>query len=176
MTKYSVQPIDEENRFARDEIIVSKTDLKGKIVYGNDIFCRMAEMTTEEIIGQPHSIIRHPDMPRAVFKLLWDTISMGEEIFAYVKNMSKSGRYYWVHAHVTPSFDLNNNIIGYHSNRRSPTRKAIDQISAIYTQLLAEETRQTNAKAGLDASFAMLVGLLEDQGVTYSEFFWSIGE
>ncbi|MBV5345526.1 MAG: PAS domain-containing protein, partial [Rhodoferax sp.] len=78
-----------------------------------------------EIIGAPHSILRHPDMPRCVFKLLWDSIKNNEEIFAYVLNKSKNGDHYWVHAHVTPTVNRKNEIIGYHSNRRAPSRGAI---------------------------------------------------
>ncbi len=176
MSTYSVTPINEESMYGENEIIVSKTDLKGRVTYANDIFCRVAEMTTEELIDQPHSIIRHPDMPRAVFKLLWDTLEAGSEIFAYVKNMSKTGKYYWVFAHVTPSFDERGEITGYHSNRRKPESHEIDSISGIYELLMAEENKHSNAKTGMEASFAMLVNLLADQGVTYSEFVWSLRE
>ena len=78
-------------------------------------------------MGQPHSIIRHPDMPRAVFKLLWDTVIEGREIFAYVKNKAKNGDFYWVFAHVTPSYDNDRRIIGFHSNRRVPDPKVVAQ-------------------------------------------------
>ena len=94
-----------ERFFDKDEIIVSKTDLKGRMTYCNDVFLRIAGYTEQELLGQPHSIIRHPDMPRCVFKLLWDTIGAGKEIFAYVINRAKNGDHYWVLAHVTPSRD-----------------------------------------------------------------------
>jgi PAS domain S-box-containing protein len=175
VTKYRVTPIDEEIRFNDDEIIVSKTDDKGKILYANDVFCRVAEMTTRDVIGQPHSIIRHPDMPRSVFRLLWDQIQAGEEIFAYVKNMSKSGRYYWVWAHVTPSFDDAGNIIAYHSNRRSPSREGVTKIAPIYNDLLAVEREYSNAKDGMEAGGRFLSDLLEKQGQSYSQFVWSMG-
>lgn len=176
MSKYSITPVDEEILFGEDEIIVSKTDLKGRIIYANDIFCRVAEMSTKDVIGEPHSIIRHPDMPRAVFKLLWDTIGAGNEIFAYVKNMSKSGKYYWVFAHVTPSYDDYGKINGYHSNRRSPSPAIIEKVAGVYDGLIAEEKKHSNAKSGLDASFNMLTDFLAGQNKTYSEFIWSLGE
>lgn len=176
MTVYAVSPVDEENTFEEDEIIVSKTDMKGRITYANDVFCRVAEMSTKDAIGQPHSLIRHPDMPRAVFKLLWDTVEAGQEIFAYVKNMSKTGKYYWVFAHVTPSYDENGNVNGYHSNRRVPDRDKVEAISGIYKLLLEEENKYSNAKEGMEASHAMLVNMLEEQGKSYAEFVWSIGE
>jgi PAS domain-containing protein len=133
-------------------------------------------MATRDVVGTPHSIIRHPDMPRAVFKLLWDTIASGKEIFAYVKNMSKSGKYYWVLAHVTPSYNAKGELDGYHSNRRKPQEKAVKVVEALYASLLAEEKKHDNAKTGQDASVAMLMKLLSDQNLSYSEFVWSVGE
>ncbi|PCI46186.1 MAG: aerotaxis receptor Aer [Alphaproteobacteria bacterium] len=174
MVSHSVVPVDEEIAFGEDEIIVSKTDMKGRLTYANDVFCRVAEMTTRDVIGQPHSIIRHPDMPRAVFKLLWDTIQAGKEIFAYVKNMSKTGKYYWVIAHVTPSIDENEQITGYHSNRRKPGRSEIEVISAIYQTLITEEKKHANSKTGMEASYALLQNILDEQGKTYSEFVWAV--
>ncbi|MBE7638420.1 PAS domain-containing protein [Sneathiella sp. P13V-1] len=176
MNNFDIVTVDEEITFSPDEIIVSKTDKSGKLLYANDVFCRVAEMSTDEVIGKPHNLIRHPDMPRVIFKLLWDTISKGEEIFAYVKNRSKSGKYYWVIAHVTPSYDAQGQINGYHSNRRSPTRSAIDKISDIYKQLLIEENKHSNRKDGLEASEGMLQKMLEDAGMTYSQFVWSLGK
>lgn len=169
-------PVDEEIYFGNDEIIVSKTDLKGRLLYANNVFCRLAEMTPSQVIGQPHSVIRHPDMPRAVFKLLWDMIHGGKEIFAYVKNMSASGKYYWVIAHVTPSFDSNQQIIGFHSNRRKPSEKGIREINIIYKKLSAIESSHANAKKGLEASYGHLMDMLKQQGIDYERFIWSTGE
>ncbi|VAX04887.1 PUTATIVE SIGNAL-TRANSDUCTION SENSOR PROTEIN [hydrothermal vent metagenome] len=169
-----VKPVDEEIDFGEEEIIVSKTDLKGRIIYANDVFCRVAEMSTREVIGQPHNIIRHPDMPRAVFKLLWSTVQSGEEIFAFVKNMSKTGKYYWVNAHVTPSYDDNGDLSGYNSNRRYPAGKSIQKISPIYEKLLAEEKKHTNSKESLQASSAFLKNFLDEQNMSYAEFIWSL--
>lgn len=89
-------PTGVERRFGEDELIVTKTDLKGRITYCNEVFVRMSGYTEQECLGEPHNIIRHPDMPRCVFKLLWDTIQGGQEIFAYVLNLSKNGDHYWV--------------------------------------------------------------------------------
>lgn len=114
-----------ERTFSPDEIIVSKTDLTGKITYGNRTFYRLAGLEESDCLGVQHNLIRHPEMPRAVFKLLWDTIAAGEEIFAYVVNRSANGDHYWVFAHVTPSRDNSGRIVGYHSNRRVPNKKVI---------------------------------------------------
>jgi len=174
MTKQSILPKNEERSFGEDDIIVSKTDLKGRITYANDVFLKIAEYRESEVLGQPHSMIRHPDMPRCIFKLLWDTIQAKTEIFAYVKNMTKSGAYYWVFAHVTPSFDEFGNISGYHSNRRVPEHAALEKIEPIYRQLRAEESRHAERKAGMQAGFDTLVGLLGRQGVEYDEFVHSL--
>jgi PAS domain S-box-containing protein len=160
-----------ERTFEPDEIIVSKTDLKGHIIYANNVFLRLADMDEKEAVGAPHSVIRNPEMPRAVFKLLWDTIQQGKEIFAYVVNRSKNGDRYRVLAHVTPSYDASGNIVGYHSNRRVPDRRILDEIiRPLYKNLLAEENKHANRKDGLDASTGMLLNLLKEKGVGYDEF------
>lgn len=174
MTKSAVTPTDREETFGEEEIIVSKTDLKGRITYANDVFCRVAKFTEKETIGQPHSLVRHPDMPRCVFKLLWDRIEAGQEIFAYVKNMNKVGDYYWVFAHVTPSFDANGEVIGYHSNRRCPTPEAIAAITPVYKALLDEENKHEDRKAGLAAGGALLGAVLEEKGIDYDQFIFSL--
>jgi PAS domain-containing protein len=101
----TVTPTGRARPFTRDELIVSKTDAKGVITYANDVFLRVAEISEHEALSAPHSLIRHPDMPRCMFKLLWDRIAAKQKIFAYVLNLSRSGDHYWVFAHVTPSLD-----------------------------------------------------------------------
>jgi len=160
-----------ERFFEDDEIIVTKTDLKGRMTYVNDVFIKIAGYTEAQCLGEPHSLIRHPDMPRCIFKLLWDTIENGKEIFAYVVNRSSNGDHYWVLAHVTPSRDMDGNIIGYHSNRRVPDRQILDNtIIPLYQNLLTEEQKHSNAKEGMEASFKMVVDLLNESGVEYDEF------
>ncbi len=162
--------------FGDEEIIVSKTDTKGRITYANDVFLKVAGYRASEVIGMPHSMIRHPDMPRCVFQLLWDTIQKGEEIFAYVVNSAKNGDHYWVLAHVTPTFDTDGKIIGYHSNRRVPDREAIDAITPIYAQLRAVEERYASKKEGIVAATDVLLALLKKGGVSYGEFVFSLGK
>ena len=159
-----------ERTFEPGQIIVSKTDTKGRLTYINDLFLEIADYTESEVIGQPHNIIRHPDMPRCVFKLLWDTLSEGKEIFAYVVNRTKGGDHYWVLAHVTPNLDSNGAIIGYHSSRRVPQKSALEKIKPIYVQLLAEERSHANSKDGLAASSKMLSELLESLELRYDQF------
>lgn len=174
MTKYQATPTSAERTFEEDEIIVSKTDSTGRITYANDVFLRVAGFQESEVLGQPHSIVRHPDMPRCVFKLLWDQIAAKREIFAYVKNMAKNGDYYWVFAHVTPSYDASGAVTGYHSNRRTPTRAAIQKIEPLYRDLLAEEARHADRKRGMQAGFDKLVAALDHHKVTYDQFVFSL--
>lgn len=174
MAKAQIHPTGRESPFYENEIIVSKTDLKGRIIYANDVFLRVSQYTAKELLGQPHSIIRHPDMPRAVFKLLWDTIQAKSEIFAYVINLASNGDHYWVLAHVTPSFDAGGNVIGYHSNRRKPDADKIAKIIPLYRTLLDEEQRGEDQKIGMQRACERLTTELKTRGVPYDEFVLSL--
>ncbi len=174
MVKTRVAATGVERFFAEQELIVSKTDVKGRITYANRMFRGLAGYAEQELIGQPHNLIRHPDMPRCVFKLLWDTIGAGREIFAYVVNRSRNGDHYWVFAHVTPSFDGEGRIVGYHSNRRVPRRAAIEVVTPIYRQLLEIEEKSDDPKAGMAASLEAMVSLLKGKGIGYDQFIFSI--
>ena len=169
-------PNGRERFFGEEEIIVSKTDLKGSITYANDVFQKISLYTEAELLGQPHNIIRHPDMPACVFKLLWDTIRNGEEIFAYVLNLCKDGAHYWVFAHVTPSYDPRGLHIGYHSNRRVPASDALEKVKPLYKQLLSVERSHESKRAGIDAAHAQITDLLTAQGLTYGQFVFSLSE
>jgi len=152
-----------------NEIIVSKTDLKGRITYGNQVFIKLSGYEESELLGKPHSIIRHKEMPKCVFKLLWERIESGEEIFAYVVNQSKNGDFYWVFANVTPSFDTTGKIIGYYSVRRKPKEDAVKTMKGIYGALLnAERT------GGMSAGTKLLDETLRAKGVSYDEFILSL--
>ncbi|GAB76569.1 PAS domain S-box-containing protein [Austwickia chelonae] len=167
-------PRDHEITFGDDELIVSKTDLKGIITYANDVFVRISGYREEELIGAPHNIVRHPDCPAGVFKLLWDTISQGKEIFAYVKNRSRDGGHYWVLAHVTPTHDRAGTTVGYHSSRRCPERAAIDEVEELYALMRAEENRHTNRREAATAGLGLVARALADRGVTYDEYVWDL--
>ncbi|MBU0753255.1 MAG: PAS domain-containing protein [Gammaproteobacteria bacterium] len=156
-----------------DDFIVSKTDIKGRITYGNRVFIEYSGYSESELLSSQHNIIRHPDMPRAVFKLLWDTLQAGNECFAYVKNMAKDGSHYWVQANVTPSYDPAGNMIGFLSVRRKPTPEAISTVSGIYQSMLAAE-KQAGARDAIAASSRILADLLAAKGLTYEEFALSL--
>jgi len=147
-----------------NDFIVSKTDLKGRITYVNKIFTEMGEYSEKELLGKPHSIVRHPDTPKAVFKLLWDMVQAGDEIFAYVINKTKNGNDYWVYANVTPSLDANGRTIGYHSVRRKPNSAALDIIKPLYSQMVNAER-----SGGIEAGTKILTDLLHEKGVNYNE-------
>lgn len=159
-----------ERTFAADEIIVSKTDTTGRITYANDIFLQVSGYTEAEILGQPHNIVRHPEMPRCVFKLMWDTIAGGDEIFCYVNNRAKTGDNYWVFAHITPSYNAAGEMTGYHSNRRSPRREAVEKIRPIYARLLQTEKDNGDGKSGMAAASRLLTEILDREGLAYDEF------
>ena len=155
------------------DFLVSKTDLKGRITYGNRIFIEFSGYSEEELLGAPHNKIRHPDMPRGVFKFLWDTLGQGKECFAYVKNMSKDGGFYWVFANVTPSFNESGEVVGYYSVRRKPKPSVIPVMSDLYRALLEEE-RRAGSKDACAASLALLGKVLADKGADYESFILSI--
>jgi len=174
MVKPAIHPTGRESPFDADEIIVTKTDLKGRITYANEVFLRVSRLEEKEAIGAPHSLIRHPDMPRTVFKLLWERILSGREIFAYVLNMATNGDHYWVFAHVTPSRDAGGNVVGFHSNRRKPDPEQIARVQPIYRTLRAIEEETPDRKDGLARAVAKLESTIRDMGKSYDEFIFAV--
>ncbi len=156
----STQTTEKESPFTIDEIIISTTDKKGIITSGNDVFIRVSGYTLDQLIGSPHNIIRHPKMPRSVFKLLWDTISQDKCISAYVINRNAKGLYYWVFANVIPIED------GYLSVRIKPTTKIIETVKSLYAVMLSEEK-----KIGMDQTLGIAVSALQKLGFESYEHF-----
>ncbi len=169
MANQRIVPTDHELVMREGDFIVSKTDLKGRITYANKVFIEFSGFDESEFMGKQHNVIRHPDMPRAVFKLLWDHLQSGKEIFAYVKNICKDGSYYWVLANVTPSVDARGQVVGYYSVRRKPNDKAVRIINEIYKRMLAEENR-AGARDAIEVSTRYLQGLLAEKGQSYEQF------
>jgi PAS domain S-box-containing protein len=164
-------PRGQEVFFDKDDLIVSKTNAKGHLTYMNHTFLEVAGYSEAELIGKPHNVIRHSDMPRCVFKLLWDKLQSGSEIFAYVVNVTKSGDYYWVIAHDTPSYGSNGEVVGYHSTRRVPDPRTIKEvITPLYRDLKATEESFGSRKDGLAASYEKLMGILSEKELEYEEF------
>ena len=145
----------EEVKFGLDELFFSRTNEGGIIRSGNSVFQRVSGYSWSELIDKPHKIIRHPDMPRAVFWLLWNTIKRGEPIGAYVKNKAKDGRYYWVYAIVTPVEG------GFLSVRLKPSSPFFSVIEQEYAALLAVEAGENLTP---DESFTRLLERLNQLG------------
>ncbi|OIP99533.1 MAG: hypothetical protein AUK35_06570 [Zetaproteobacteria bacterium CG2_30_46_52] len=131
----NVPVIDLERTFDEREFLVSKTDTKGRILYCNKAFINISGFTEEELLGQPHNIVRHPDMPEAAFQDLWDTVQNGREWHGIVKNRCKDGGFYWVDAPVTPSVNASNQTVGYMSIRRKPSAQQIEDAKRLYATM-----------------------------------------
>lgn len=157
-------PIDKETSWDKSKIIVSKTDAYGVIEYANDVFIDVSGYEEQELMGMPQSIVRHPDMPRVLFKVLWDNLKKGIAIKPIVKNLSKTGRYYWVIADFEIKYNDKGEIAHYYSRRRSVPPEVVAKIAPLYEKLLQIET-----VGGMVASEKYLIGYLEDMGKTYDE-------
>jgi PAS domain S-box-containing protein len=166
-------PTQQERLMRDDDFIISKTDLKGRITYCNRIFIEYSGFDEHELLGAQHNIVRHPDMPRGVFKFLWDTLEAKKECFAYVKNMSKDGSFYWVMANVTPNLTAQGAVEGYFSVRRKPGRGAVSALSDVY-KLMLDEERRAGPRDACAASIALLTSVLNQKGVSYEKFILSI--
>lgn len=160
MKENSQERFVDENAF-----LVSKTDLKGVITYCNEPFLQIAAAKPDELLGKPHNIVRHQDVPKIIFKFLWQRIKAKNEIFAYIKNKSLDGKFYWVFANITASLNANGDIIGYYSVRRKPNPKAIPIIEELYTKLKNAEN-----SGGMSASLKILNEFLEEKNLSYDEF------
>ncbi len=159
-------PIDHEIILDPKRYIVSKTDPKGVIEYGNDYFVEISGYTESELIGKPHNIIRHPDMPRVAFKMMWDRILKGENFIALVKNLAKDGSYYWVVTEFECKRDpLSNEIMSFTAFRKAAPRNAIETIAPIYAKL-----KEIEREGGMGASEKYFRGYLEEHHITYDEF------
>ncbi|GAB1258249.1 PAS domain-containing protein [Aurantivibrio plasticivorans] len=164
---------DQEVSLAEEEFIVSKTDTKGRIIYVNRTFMRISGFSESELLGKPHNVIRHSDMPRAVFRVMWNTLQQGEEFFGYVKNRCKNGGYYWVFANVTPVHSISNELIGYYSVRRQPTRSAINKVIPLYQSMCEIEQRYSGQQA-IDASLKYFQGEMDKRHTDYLSLILSI--
>jgi len=119
--------------------IISKTDLKGIITYVNTPFCKLSGYSKEELIGKPHNIIRHPDMPKEIFKTLWSVIEKGESFRGFIKNLRKDGKYYWVEAFIQPIYNENGTKVGYISSRKPISESDKIKYEKIYKEMKKKE-------------------------------------
>ena len=171
-------PIDKAIPLDKYKYIMSRTDTKGIINYGNDYFFEISGYSQDELLGQPHNIIRHPDMPKIIFQLMWDRLQEGKTIYAVVKNLAKDGRYYWVTTKFEIQRDLEKaiedaiqrdrttkQITGYHAYRQAAKPKTIEAINVLYKKLLQEEQQ-----GGMEASKKYLLDFLDRHNQTYDEY------
>lgn len=170
-----ITPTGNERVLGDKEIIVSKTDLSGKITYANKKFLEIAGYREDEVMGAQHNIVRHPEMPRSIFLFLWKQLQAGHEVFAYVINLAKNGDYYWVLAHVTPSINNAGEITGYHSNRRAVDPTITKKVIApVYASLVDVENAAISPKEGLASSYNALEAFIQDQGGNYDKWIFSL--
>jgi len=159
-------PVNEPIKLDKYKYIMSRTDTRGNIEFGNDYFFEISGYTSSELIGMPHNTIRHPDMPKVIFKLMWGRLKQGKNIFAVVKNMAKDGRYYWVTTKFEIKKDpLNNTISSYMAYRQAAKPQAVDTISKLYAELIEIEK-----SGGVEASEKYLSGYLDSKRLTYDEY------
>ena len=159
-------PIDKEVNWNKSQVVISETDVYGRITNVNDVFCNVCGYSPEEMIGQPHSIIRHPDMPKLVFKLLWDNLKVGNNFIGVIKNLAKSGEYYWVITDFEMRRDATGNITHYIARRKSVPKAVIENyVAPLYETLLKLEK-----VGGMELSSRFFKNYLAKQGKDYIDF------
>jgi PAS domain S-box-containing protein len=158
-------PLDREIKLDPSKVIMSKTNPKGIIEYANDYFMDICGYEEYELMGQPHNVIRHPDMPKVIFKLMWERLHKGENIYALVKNLAKDGRFYWVLTSFETKYNDEGEIISHYARRKAAPGNAVFQIEKLYKTLKAIEERQNPETAE-----KYFYGLLEEKGIDYDTF------
>lgn len=164
MTK--IEPTNVEHEVKSVDLIVSKSDEKGVITYGNPIFIKLSGCSQGSLLDQPHSLLRHPDMPKVIFKYLWDNIKDGNEVVAYVKNLCADGGYYWVLATVKMAKNPDGSFRNYMSTRKGITQGAKETIGELYAKWLEIEKTE-----GFEASQIAFENFLAQNGLMDSKAF-----
>ncbi|RDU59857.1 PAS domain-containing protein [Helicobacter marmotae] len=145
--------------------LVSKTDTRGRITYCNQAFIDISGFSENELLGKPHNIVRHKDMPRSIFAYLWREIAQKKEVNVYVKNLAKDGGYYWVFANVTPSLDTAGKVIGYYSVRRKPNPKGVSLAIELYAKI-----QEAEKQGGIESGLAFFHKFFADLKQSYDNF------
>ena len=171
MNAEKVIPVNTEVHWNKDLELVSKTDKAGTIRYANEAFVNVSGYEEYELVGQGHNIIRHPDMPKVIFKLLWSNLLKGKDFHAVVKNMAKNGRYYWVITRFEIFKNDKGEITGYMGRRKSVQPEVAERVEELYKKLV-----QIEEASGIEAAEDYLTGYLEDQKKTYEEYLSDILE
>ncbi len=160
-----ITPTDVEQEVRSVDIIVSKGNEAGDITYANPIFFKLAGYTQSELLEKPHSIIRHPDMPKIIFKYFWDSLQEGKDVYTFVKNLSKDGSFYWIHAHVRVAKNPDGSFRNYVSTRKTMSSTARAVIEPLYAKLIVAEE-----SGGMDESLKVLEDFLASNGASLSTF------
>ena len=168
--KRQITPTQNQRHLGANELITTKTDQKGCITYANRNFMRISGFSEPELLGVQHNIIRHPDMPRGLFKLMWNHLKQGSEFSGFFKNLCANGDYYWVFANVSPDYDKNKQLHGYYSVRSRPTQSAINIVNPIYQAMLGIE-KEGSTQSGLSSSVTHLNDVVARSGArNYNSF------
>ncbi|MDO4228633.1 MAG: PAS domain-containing protein [Capnocytophaga sp.] len=159
-------PIDKEVSWDKSKIIISETDSFGRITEVNSVFCDVSGYSAFEMIGQPHNIVRHPDMPKFIFKMLWDNLKQGNNFVGVIKNLAKSGEYYWVITDFEMRRDVQGNIQNYTARRKAVANEVIDnKIAPLYETMLKLEKI-----GGIELSSRFFKNYLDKEGKDYIDF------
>lgn len=158
-------PTDVEHEVTSVDMIVSKSDAEGNITYTNPIFMKISGYTQGELLDQPHSLLRHPDMPKVIFKYLWDNLKAGKDVNAFVKNLCKDGGFYWVCAQVRVANNPDGSFRNYVSTRKLMSEGARKVIEPLYAKLLEIEKSD-----GVEASEKALMDWLSENGQSAETF------
>lgn len=162
-------PVDREIVLSPNDVLLSITDLKGDIEYCNEEFVEVSGYEEYELVGSAHNIVRHPDMPKVVFKLMWERLKNEENIVAIVKNMGKTGRYYWVMTDFVIRKDSNGNVTGYKAFRKPAPKKAVEAVIPFYKKL-----REIEDFRGIDAAMNFFTGFFDGKNTNYDDFIENI--
>jgi PAS domain S-box-containing protein len=166
---YKPTPSDRELEWNKSKVMLSKTDSKGAFLYINEAFIDVCGYDDYELISKSHNILRHPDMPKVIFKLLWENLAQEKSYHVIIKNMSKTGRYYWVANDIRTNKD-HNGIISYTGQQTAVS----DQIIEKHIEPLYKKLWQIEKVSGAQASENYLIGFLEEQNKTYVEYIDSL--
>jgi len=169
MRKPHTTPTNKETVLTDNDFIVSKTDLKSRITYGNEYFIKISGWQENELLGKPHNILRHPDVPQVAFKILYELLDADQEFFGFVKNLKKDGGYYWVFASISCDYDANGKKIGYYAVRRKCRDGFKKIIEPLYKKLVDLEKQ-----GGMNASYEAVQNLLKEKGLTFNELMLGI--
>lgn len=165
-SKTGLRPLDIEFKVSGNRELISETDLKGVITYANEHFSELSGHSVANLVGSPHNIIRHIDMPKTVFKLLWDNLKLGKEYKAIVQNKRSDGKYYWAYSEYFPLYDNSRKLYGYRSKRYPVPNKVVEDVAVVYKKLLdLEETKGLR-----DAEMFLELKLHADGYHNYKEF------